>query len=170
MLLAKLVASRSTCKSRPTGAVITKNKIIISTGYNGAPSGDQDCLTLGGCFRRIHSLEEGKLDKYKDCLSLHAEQNAINFAGRSNTIGSTLYSTLHPCKNCAKQIVANGIKRVVYETHYDSRNKERDEDWAKYLSNHGVEISSISLQQQTILKVLEMIINETSPRRLAPTE
>lgn len=170
MVLAKLVALRSTCKSRPTGAVITRDNIVLSTGYNGAPRGDLDCLTLGKCYRRAHNLGEGKEDKYSPCLSIHAEQNAINFAGGVNAKGSTLYSTLHPCENCAKQIVANEIKRVVYETAYKSGNKERDAEWAKILSSHKIEVSSILLPQEKLLKVLEMIINETSPRRLAPTD
>jgi dCMP deaminase len=123
MEIAHLVKSRATCPRRSVGAVIVRDKRIISTGYNGAPRGLPHCPTLGpthdwpdGCLRAGHCIR-----------ALHAEQNALLQAAMIGTAceGSTIYVTCQPCNNCAKMIINAGIVRVIYEGDYpDEFSKE----------------------------------------------
>lgn len=111
MDIAKVVAKRSTCLHRQVGALIVKGKQIISTGYNGAPSGLPHCKT---CARSISG------QNMELCRGTHAEQNAINFAARYGISieGATLYTTHFPCSWCAKSIINSGIVKVVYGEDY----------------------------------------------------
>ena len=112
--IAKTVATRGTCPRRNVGAVITRDKRIISTGYNGSPRGMPHCIDVG-CDIKILKNPEGKEQEY--CLrTVHAELNAIIQAAIHgvSTEGATLYCTDEPCGNCAKAIVNAGIKRVVF--------------------------------------------------------
>lgn len=106
MAIAKIIATRATCDRARIGAVLVKNRRIISTGYNGAPPGLPDCDGPEG-----HLMEEGH------CIrTLHAEENAIlqlAAIGGSSADGATLYTTHSPCYHCAKKIIMVGIKRVV---------------------------------------------------------
>lgn len=121
--LAEVVKRRSNCIRRDVGAVIVKDKRIISTGYNGTPHGIPNC-DEGGC-PRCHDRQSGKLEsgqKEEQCICIHAEQNAIiqsAYLGVS-TKGATMYSTTAPCNQCAKMIINSGIVRIVCETdsHY----------------------------------------------------
>jgi dCMP deaminase len=120
--IARVVARRSTCLRRQIGAVIVKGKQIVSTGYNGAPSGHPHCFDVGCAREDVPSGERSEL-----CRAAHAEQNAINFAARYGIPieGATLYTTTYPCSWCAKSIVNAGISRVVYESDYpDPLGKE----------------------------------------------
>jgi len=112
MKLAWLVAERSTCLRHHVGAVIVRDKRILTTGYNGAAAGTKDCLELG-CLRDELKIPSGQ--RHEICRAIHAEQNAIIQGGfHGITIkGSTLYCTHSPCVLCAKMIVNAGIKRVV---------------------------------------------------------
>lgn len=112
-----LVAKRSTCLRRQVGAVIVKDKNILATGYNGAPSGVSHCLDVG-CLREKLGIPSG--ERHELCRGLHAEQNAIIQAAKHGTgiEGSTLYCTTMPCIICSKMIINAGIKRVVYEMGY----------------------------------------------------
>lgn len=107
--IARVVANRATCDRAHIGAVLVKNKYIISTGYNGAPRG------LGHCDDVGHEMENGHCVR-----TTHAEQNAIIQAAvhGSSTEGGTLYSTHSPCKICAKIMLNAGIKRVVVSELY----------------------------------------------------
>ena len=114
LALARVVASRSTCAKRKVGAVIVKDKQVLSTGYVGAPSGMLDCFEVGVCARNQHG------DRLY-CVSVHAEMNAIVFAGKQgiNINGATLYTTLEPCPVCLKLAYQAGIREVVFEDSYE---------------------------------------------------
>lgn len=117
MRLAELAASRSNCMKKGNGAIIVKDNRVISTGYNGTPHGLKNC-NEGGCKRCNNNVSQGiDLDK---CLCLHAEESAVLEAGRNRTIGATIYSTSFPCNLCTKMIIQGGIKKVVFNYHYDS--------------------------------------------------
>ncbi len=118
MGITRLAASRSTCLRRHVGAVIVKDKRIISTGYNGAPSGMKHCLELG-CLRDKLKIPSGT--HHEICRGLHAEQNALLFAKGVDLTGATLYCTNQPCVVCAKLIIQAGIKTVVYEEPYPDK-------------------------------------------------
>lgn len=122
--IAKTVLQRSTCLRRKFGAVIVKNDRIISTGYNGAPAGRRNCCDIGTCFRQEHNIQPGQ--RYELCRSIHAEQNAIIYAGYDKCKGSTLYligfdvtkndymESCDCCAMCKRIIIQSGIKTVVF--------------------------------------------------------
>lgn len=124
MDMAKLAATRSTCLSRQVGAVIVKDKCVISTGYNGASKGSKHCTEIG-CIRKKLNIPSGQqLDL---CRAVHAEQNALVQAARSGTStkDAVIYVTVTPCFQCAKMLVNAGIKEVVVEGVYpDERTQE----------------------------------------------
>lgn len=116
MQIAHLVATRSTCQRRAVGAVIVRERRILTTGYNGAPRGLQHCPADGpqhdwpnGCMRAGHCIR-----------SLHAEQNALLQAAMIGVPceGSTIYVTCQPCNSCAKMVINAGIRTVIYEGDY----------------------------------------------------
>jgi dCMP deaminase len=111
------VRRRSTCLRRPVGAVLVRDKHILSTGYNGAPSGLPHCDVVG-CIRDQKRVAPGK--RHELCRGLHAEMNAIIQAAYHGTgvRGGTLYSTTHPCSLCAKMLINVGIVKVVVEDDY----------------------------------------------------
>lgn len=117
MKMALLVAERSTCRRHHVGAVIVRNKRILTTGYNGAASGTKDCIELG-CLRDKMNIPSGT--RHEICRAIHAEQNAIIQAGLHgiNIKGSTIYCTHSPCILCAKMLVNAGIRRFVTCTDY----------------------------------------------------
>jgi dCMP deaminase len=121
MQLAEVVSKRSTCLKRNVGAVLVKDAHIISTGYNGAPSGFKHC-TPESCVRS--DLKSG--DRPELCRGVHAEINCIIQAaihGTSIKGNTTLYSTTFPCMNCLKLIINSGVKRLVYKDDYNMKNK-----------------------------------------------
>jgi dCMP deaminase len=113
MDIASLVATRSTCLRRQVGAVIVKDKHILTTGYNGAPTGLPHCLDIG-CMRDDLHIPSGT--QHELCRAVHAEQNAICQAAQHgiSLLDSTLYCTHQPCSICAKLIVNVGIKKIFY--------------------------------------------------------
>jgi len=123
--MAKIWADNSYCKRRQVGALIVKERMIISDGYNGTPSG----------FENICEDENNKTKPYV----LHAEANAITKVAKSNNSseGATLYVTSSPCMECSKLIIQAGIKRVVFSEAY------RLEDGLDLLSKAGIEIKQI---------------------------
>jgi len=118
-------AKLSHCKRKQVGALIVKNNMIISDGYNGTPTGFDNCC----------ENEEG----YTHWYVLHAEANAIMKVAKSthDANNATLYITLSPCKECSKLILQAGIKRVVYIMGY------KDDEGLKFLKSSGVEITQI---------------------------
>ncbi len=117
MDITHLVAKRSTCLRRQVGAVLVKDKNILATGYNGAPSRLEHCLDIG-CLREKMGIPSG--ERHELCRGLHAEQNAIIQAAYHGVEiqGATLYCTNHPCMICSKMIINAGIQKVVYEEGY----------------------------------------------------
>jgi len=128
MDITRLVSKRSTCTRRAVGAIIVKEKRILSTGYNGAPSGIDHCSEVG-CLREKLNVPSG--EKHELCRGIHAEQNAIvqaAFHGVSIK-GATLYCTNLPCSICAKMIINAGIKNIFYQEGYaDSMSKQMLKD------------------------------------------
>lgn len=117
MEMAFLVSKRSTCLRRRVGAVIVKDKRVLSTGYNGSPKGTQHCETLG-CIREQMKVPSGT--RHELCRGVHAEQNAIiqaAYFGISVKDG-TIYTTTYPCSMCAKILINAGIREVVYSEGY----------------------------------------------------
>ena len=117
MQIAELVATRSTCLRRSVGAVIVKNKRILATGYNGAPSGVPHCADTG-CLRAQQDVPSGQ--RHELCRGIHAEQNAIiQAASHGVTIcGADLYCTNLPCSICTKMIINAGLKTIYYKDGY----------------------------------------------------
>ncbi|MBD3288603.1 cytidine deaminase [candidate division KSB1 bacterium] len=115
--MAFLVAERSTCRRHHVGAIIVKNRQVLTTGYNGAAKNIADCMELG-CLRDKLKIQSGQ--RHEICRAIHAEQNAIIQAGVHgvNIHGATLYCTHSPCIICAKMIVNAGIKRLVIGGDY----------------------------------------------------
>lgn len=126
--MARVWSENSYCVRRQVGALIVKDKMIISDGYNGTPQG----------FENICEDENGITKPYV----LHAEANAITKVAKSsnNSLGATLYVTASPCIECAKLIIQSGISRVVYCDSYHS------EDGLKLLKRIGIEISKVELK------------------------
>ncbi|MCD8030622.1 MAG: dCMP deaminase family protein [Bacteroides sp.] len=126
--MASIWAENSYCRRRQVGALIVKEKMIISDGYNGTPSG----------FENVCEDENNQTKPYV----LHAEANAITKIARSNNSsdGATLYVTASPCIECAKLIIQAGIKRVVYSEKY------RLEDGINLLRRAGIEVLYIDMQ------------------------
>ncbi len=110
--IASVVAERATCHRHHVGAVAMRNKHILATGYNGAPSGLKDCLELG-CLRDELGIPSGT--RHEICRGIHAEQNVIIQASLHGVSleGSTIYATHTPCNLCAKMLVNAKIKRFV---------------------------------------------------------
>ena len=125
--MARIWSENSYCTRRKVGALIVKDKMIISDGYNGTPIG----------FENVCELEDGTTKGYV----LHAEANAITKIAKSgnSSLGATLYVTTSPCLECAKLIIQSGIKRVVYSEKY------RIDDGIKLLERAGIECVFIEL-------------------------
>lgn len=130
MDIAGRVASRSTCPRRAVGAVIVKEKRILSTGYNGAPSGMDHCTDVGCLMVEGHCVR-----------TLHAEQNAIIQAAQFgvSTRGAEIYTTSSPCLTCAKMIINAGIRKVWYWEGYP------DELASEFLQAAGVEFVRLDM-------------------------
>lgn len=120
MKMAYLISEWSSCykANRSIGAVIVKDKRVMTTGYNGAPAGIATCKERKECLRQKLGVASGT--RAELCYAIHAEQNAILQAARLGIAidGATLYCTHQPCSVCAKMIVNVGIKRVVYHQGY----------------------------------------------------
>ncbi len=124
MSMAHLVSSRSTCMRRNVGAVIVKDKHILSTGYNGSPKGTRHCEELG-CIREQLNIPSGT--RHELCRGVHAEQNAVAQAAYFGVSvnGATIYTTTFPCSMCAKILINSGITEIVYDSGYvDELSKE----------------------------------------------
>lgn len=117
MEITHVVATRSTCLRRKVGALIIKDKRILATGYNGAPSGLAHCQEVG-CIREEQNVPSG--ERHELCRALHAEQNAILQAALYGVAiqGATIYCTTHPCVMCAKMIINTGMKEVIIVSSY----------------------------------------------------
>jgi dCMP deaminase len=117
MAIADMVRTRSTCLRRQVGAIVVKDKRILSTGYNGAPKGMKHCSEVG-CIREAADVPPGQ--RHELCRGIHAEQNAIVQAAAFGVSirGSTLYCTHFPCVLCTKMLINAGIEKLVAEQSY----------------------------------------------------
>ncbi|SFE67275.1 dCMP deaminase [Thermoanaerobacter thermohydrosulfuricus] len=117
MQIVDVVKTRSTCLRRQVGAILVVDKHIISTGYNGPPTGLAHCEETG-CLREQLGIPSGERPEL--CRGVHAEQNAIIQAALHgvSTKGATLYVSASPCVICAKMLINAGVKRIVYEDEY----------------------------------------------------
>ena len=131
--IASVVAERSTCRRHHIGAVAVKDKHILTTGYNGAPSGLKDCLELG-CLRDEMNIPSG--ERHEICRGIHAEQNVIIQAALHGVSleGSTIYCTHTPCVLCAKMLVNAKIKRFVSFGRYS------DDTFISLFREAGIEL------------------------------
>lgn len=138
MEIAEVVARRSTCIRGKVGAVIVKDKRILTTGYNGAPSGLAHCQEVG-CTRQKMGVPSGQ--RHELCRGIHAEQNAIIQAAiwGISIKGAILYSTVQPCSLCAKMLINAGITRIVYKGEYPDKLS------LSLLQEAGIELVSFSL-------------------------
>lgn len=118
MKIAEDVATRSTCLRRQVGAVIVKDKRILTTGYNGAPTGISHC-TEQNCLRTIYNVPSG--ERHELCRGLHAEQNAIIQAAYYGVSvkDANIYVTHQPCSICTKMLINSGIKSFIFRTPYN---------------------------------------------------
>jgi len=131
--IALVVAERATCRRHRMGAVAVKDKHILTTGYNGAPAGQKDCLELG-CLRDELGIPSGT--RQEICRAIHAEQNVIIQAALHGVSleGSTIYCTHTPCVLCAKMLVNAKIKRFV------SFSKYNDDEFIDLFQEAGIEV------------------------------
>ncbi len=131
--ITKLVAQRSTCLRRSVGALLVKNKRILATGYNGAPSGLEHCIDIG-CMREEMNIPSGQ--KQEICRGTHAEQNALMQAAKFgiSVEKATVYVTHFPCITCSKLLINAGIEKVKYIDDYP------DELSKRMLKNADIEV------------------------------
>lgn len=142
MAVAKIVGTRSSCDRLRAGAVLVKDKRIISTGYNGAPSGLDSCDEVG------HLMEEGHCVR-----TIHGEHNAILQAAiisGASTQGTTMYSKYNPCIHCCKYIVAAGVERVVFGKVY------RNSKAVDYLKEAGIKVEQYQENEKWDEKLQEL--------------
>ena len=173
LLLARLVASRSTCNSRHVGCVIVDpfSKAILSTGYNGAVSGHPHCSDQGPeyCARR----NAGTLDAQKalTCAASHAEANAIAQAARNGVpLGaSTCYVTLEPCPTCLRLLHRAGIDHVYYELPYDGPRIPLYDEYDPGDDCDGKWLTKITLRPEAVDQAIAALADQAQ-RRLEKTE
>jgi len=137
MDMARLISTRSTCVRRQVGAVIVKDKRVLTTGYNGSPKGTMHCEELG-CMRVQQNIPSGTMHEL--CRGVHAEQNAVIQAAYFGISidGGTVYTTTYPCSMCSKILINAGIKEVVYDDNYsDELSKKLFEETRIKVRKYG---------------------------------
>ncbi|MBQ7599329.1 MAG: cytidine deaminase [Clostridia bacterium] len=140
--IAQTVSERSTCLRRRFGAIIVKNDVIISTGYNGAPRGRKNCSDMQMCYREQLGIPRG--ERYELCRSVHSEANAIISASRESMLGSALYMCCtdpktgdilpgtNSCMMCKRMILNAGIAKVYIR---DTKDDYREIDVLEWIEN-----------------------------------
>jgi dCMP deaminase len=131
------LASASKCVSKQVGAVIVKDGRILSTGYNGTPAGFTNCCDhWDGKYTEDHH-------EWSKTYEIHAEMNAIIWAARKGISieGASIYVTLEPCSDCSKNLIASGIKRIVYAKEYEHTQSETI---SKFIKDNGVSIEKLA--------------------------
>jgi dCMP deaminase len=138
MKIAMLVSERSTCLRHHVGAIIVKDRRVLTTGYNGSAAGTKDCLELG-CLRNQLNIPSG--ERHEICRAIHAEQNAIIQASRhgENVMDSIIYCTHSPCIICAKMIINAGIKKIITYSDYPDIGGVKD-----LLKEAGVQLVKVA--------------------------
>ncbi len=137
--IAQTVSKRSTCLRRNFGCIIVKNDIIVSTGYNGAPRGRQNCNEMGFCLREQMGIPRG--ERYELCRAVHAEANAIIAAPRDTMLGADLYlvccdpkngkvvGNVTSCQMCKRLVINAGIERVIVREEDGTHSVYNVADW-----------------------------------------
>ncbi len=144
MKLAVDISKKSHCIKKKVGAIITKDTRVVSTGYNGPPSGTYNCdrdWPNEGCPKSLHG----------GCsYALHAEQNAIIFAYKNNIdlFNTTLYTTLSPCLYCARLIFSSGIKRVLFMDYYSKYKDIQIEEGLSFLKEFKIVVNKFCLNEE----------------------
>ena len=136
--IATELATASKCVSKQVGAVIVKDGRILSTGYNGTPAGFTNCVDhWDGQYTKDHH-------EWSKTYEIHAEMNAIIWAARQgiSIAEATIYVTLEPCSECSKNLIASGIKRIVYAKPYEHTHSD---SISKFLKDNGVSIERLSV-------------------------
>ena len=154
MDITHLVAKRSTCIRRQVGAILVKDKRILSTGYNGAPSGVDHCLDVG-CLREQKNIPSG--ERHELCRGSHAEQNAIVQAAAYGTSiqDAVLFCTNLPCSICIKMIINAGIKTIFYEEGYPDSLSE------KLMKEAGIALTNVKKKCRIIRVFSSLPTTET---------
>ncbi len=169
MLLAKLAATRSTCFSRPVGAVIARNKRVLATGYNGAPPGTWHCIDKAQCYWRQPEHHVPGVEPRELSRAIHAEMNALAHAARNGISieGGTLYATLSPCVNCFKVLVSAGIVRVYFEHIYDFNNQGGDRFLIDYYKQYSelIQVEQLTVSEASLDIATRFLNSITSSRR-----
>jgi len=139
--IARLASTRSTCLRRQVGAVLVREKKILATGYNGAPSGTAHCLDIG-CLREREGIPSG--ERHELCRGLHAEQNAILQAAYHGVSirGATLFCTNFPCVICSKMLINAGIQEIYYVEGYPDSLSE------SMLEEAGLEVHRVRPEEE----------------------
>ncbi|MEJ2568593.1 MAG: cytidine/deoxycytidylate deaminase family protein [candidate division WOR-3 bacterium] len=134
MQITELVSTRATCLRRKVGAIIVRDRRILTTGYNGPPENIIHCEERGGCLRDKLKIPSGQ--RMELSRAIHAEQNAIIQAAKVGISikDSTLYVTTHPCFTCAKMLINAGVKEIIYKDGYP------DEFAKEILEEAGVKV------------------------------
>ncbi len=173
MAVAKLISTRSTCNSRPTGAILVRDRHILATGYNGSPPGAPHCrgnFNADGtpfCYSRHMGASDSA--KYNYCRSSHAEANAVAQAARLGIAveGASVYTTLAPCYICTKLLAAARISAVYFEHDYESSDRKRDEYWQGIFRESGISVwEKVALSDTSLASFAEAFGGITSGRRL----
>jgi len=136
--IATELSTASKCVSKQVGAVIVKNGRILSTGYNGTPAGFKNCCDhWEGKYTSEHH-------EWSKTYEIHAEMNAIIWAAREGISidGATIYVTLEPCSVCSKNLIASGIKRIVYAKPYEHTHSDTI---SKFIEDNGVSIQMLTI-------------------------
>lgn len=170
MLIAKLVSLRSTCLKRRVGAVIVKDKRILTTGYNGQLPGQTNCRKVTfykktptsfkiGCSKEIYG-------DYRYCRAVHAEANAILQAAKMGISlnGAVLYCTLKPCPECIKMITSVGIKRVYYELDYYHNDPDL---WQFWEDESGLEFVELKVSEEALALAKSVLEPNTSQKEIS---
>jgi len=169
MLLAKLAATRSTCFSRPVGAVIVLDRRILATGYNGAAPGAWHCTDKRECYWRQPENHVPGMEPRDLSRAIHAEMNAMAHAARKGIIieGGTIYCTLSPCMNCFKVLISAGIKQVFFEHIYDFNNQGGDKYLLEFYKQYEeqITVNQLAITQRTLDTAVKFISETTSQRR-----
>ena len=139
--ITRQVSERSTCLRRKIGAVLIRDKRILATGYNGAPSGIRHCYEVG-CLREEKGIASG--ERHELCRGLHAEQNAIIQAAMHGVaiVGASIYCTHQPCSLCAKMLINAGIREIFFEEAYPDTLSE------ELLAEAGVKVKQIGIRNE----------------------
>ena len=159
---------RSTCLSRQVGAVIIRDKQIIATGYNGAPTGAIHCTDIGYCIRNKRGIPSGQ--GLELCRAGHAEANAIDQCARRGTSceGSTLYVTTQPCVFCCIHIIQSGIKKVIFKGEYPTGLglqllKESGVEYMKYEDALADETSRLEEKHELEMERVRDFLKDPEP-------